>query len=334
MSFSNTNILETVPWQYTPTVGVSGYTFGLSNAPAGMSVNTNTGTISWTPTETQGPSTNANITYAVYQSGATAAWTNFTVTVLESNLPPLFTNTPGTQTVYATTPLSVSDSATDPDYPANTLNYAIVAGPGGVGINPNTGLVSWTPALGNVGTNSISVSVTDYNPWAVNSQSLSVTNSFSVIVKGLTAPSFTQQPSNQVINAGAAVTFTAGATGYPAPTYQWRLNGANISGATGSSYTIPSTSLTNIGYYTVVVANSAGTNTSSSVSLTFLNLNLYAGLKITGPLGAPYTVQAISALGGTNWSTLTNVALPSQPYIYIDYSSPTNSKQFYRAVPQ
>jgi hypothetical protein len=30
---------------------------------------------------------------------------------------------------------------------------------------------------------------------------------------------------------------------------------------------------------------------------------------------------------------LTNVALPSQPYIYIDYSSPTNRQGFYRAVP-
>jgi hypothetical protein len=28
------------------------------------------------------------------------------------------------------------------------------------------------------------------------------------------------------------------------------------------------------------------------------------------------------------------VALPTQPYIYIDYSSPTNPRQFYRAVPQ
>jgi len=332
----NTNILETVPWQYTPTLsgGSGSYTFGLSNAPSGMTVGLSSGTISWTPTEMQGPSTNNNITYAVYQSGATVAWTNFSVVVLESNLPPVFTNTPGTQTIYATTPLSVGDGATDPDYPANTLTYAIVAGPTGVGINPNTGQVSWTPTIGQVGTNTISVSVTDYNPWAVNSQSLSVTNSFAVIVKGLTPPSFTLQPSNQVVSAGAAVTFTAGGTGYPTPTYQWQFNGGNLTGATGSSYTIPASALTNIGYYTVVIANSAGTNTSASVSLTFLSLNMYAGLKITGPLNANYTVQGASALGGTNWSTLTNVSLPSQPYIYIDYSSPTNGKQFYRAVPQ
>jgi hypothetical protein len=52
---------------------------------------------------------------------------------------------------------------------------------------------------------------------------------------------------------------------------------------------------------------------------------------VDGPLGSNYFIQAASNLTG-NWTTLTNVALPSQPYIYIDYNSPTNAQQFYRAV--
>jgi bacillopeptidase F (M6 metalloprotease family) len=335
----NTNILETVPWQYTPTVSGSGYTFGLSNKPSGMTVNSSSGLISWTPTEAQGPSTNGPITYAVYQSGSTVAWTNFTVVVLESNLPPVFTNTPGTQTVYATTTMNVSDGATDPDIPANTLTYAIVSAlsPSGVTINPNTGLVTWTPTTGQVGTSTIYVSVTDYNPWAVNSQQLSVTNSFSVIVKGLTAPSFTQTPASQVINSGQGFTFTSQATGFPTPTYQWQFssNGVayvNINGATGANYQLGSSCMTNIGYYRVLAANSVNTN-SATVSLTFLNLNMYAGLNILGPLNANYNIQSTANLA-SNWTTLTNVSLPTQPYVYIDYSSPTNSKQFYRANPQ
>ena len=337
-SIPNTNILETVPWQYTPTVSGSGYTFGLSNAPAGMTVNASSGLISWTPTEAQGPGTNANITYAVYQSGATVAWTNFTVIVLESNRPPVLT-VPDPQTIYATTTLTVTNTATDPDFPANALTFAVVSAQSVLAINPTTGVLTWSPTSGQVGTNIIAVSVTDYNPWAINSQQLSVTNSFTVIVKGLTAPSFTQQPSNAVVNPGRGFTFTAAATGYPAPTYQWQFssNGVtyvNLSGATGASYSPGASGVTNIGYYRVLAANSLSTNTSASVSLSFLNINMYAGLNILGPLGANYNVQAIAALGGSNWTTLTNVALPSQPYIYIDYSSPTNSKQFYRAVPQ
>ena len=332
-AISSTNINEQVLWQYTPTVSCSGYSFGLSNAPTGMTVNTNSGTISWTPTEAQGPSTNANITYVVYQSGFVMAWTNFTVIVNEVNVAPVL-SLPATQTLYATTTLTVTNTATDQDIPANTLTFALVAAPSGVVLDPNTGVLTWTPTTGQVGTNTITVSVTDYNPWAVNSQHLSVTNSFQVIVNPLVPPTFTLQPISQVVGAGQSVTFTATATGYPPPTYQWQFNGTNINGATGNSYTIPSTDLTNIGYYTVVIANSVSTNTSASASLTFLNLAMYAGLDIVGPIGANYNIQSIPALNGTNWTTLTNISLPTQPYIYIDYNSPTNSRQFYRAVPQ
>jgi hypothetical protein len=65
--------------------------------------------------------------------------------------------------------------------------------------------------------------------------------------------------------------------------------------------------------------------------LTSVDLNIFAGIVINGPLGSDYVIQATPA--PTNWITLTNLALPSQPYIFIDCSSPTNSQQFYRAAP-
>jgi photosystem II stability/assembly factor-like uncharacterized protein len=58
----------------------------------------------------------------------------------------------------------------------------------------------------------------------------------------------------------------------------------------------------------------------------------FAGLVVDGPLGSNYLIQAASNLPG-NWTTLTNVTVPWGPYFYIDYSSPTNAQQFYRAVP-
>jgi len=336
----NTNILESVPWQYTPTVSGSGYTFGLSNAPSGMTVDTNSGSISWTPSEAQGPSTNGPITYAVYQSGSTVAWTNFTVVVLESNLPPVFLGTPSLQTVYATTTLNVSDAATDPDLPANTLTYAIVSGPTGVGINPNTGLLSWTPTTGQVGTSTIYVSATDYNPWAVNSQSLSVTNYFQVQVQGLTPPTnWTSQPVSLVIGGGNGFSFTASATGYPTPTFQWQFSTDNttwvsINGATGATYSLASSGITNIGFYRLIAANSQGTNYSSVATLGFIKLNMLASVYLTGAIGSNYRIDAASQLAPTNWVTVTNLTIPSQPYIYVDYTSVTNKMQFYRAVPQ
>jgi len=333
----NANVLETVPWQYTPTVTGSGYTFGLSSQPAGMAVNSTSGAISWTPTEAQGPSTNNNITYVVYSSGVPVASTNFNVVVLESNLPPAFSNWPGTQSVYATTTLNIQISATDPDLPANPLTYAIVSAPAGVGINSSSGLLSWTPAAGQVGLNTIYVSVTDYNPWAVNSQHLSVTNSVQVQVNGLTPPSFTLQPTNTVINSGSGFTFTSAATGFPYPQYQWQfstngVNWVNLAGATGTSYSLAASVQTNIGYFRLEAYNSQGTNFSGIADLAFCNLSLYAGLNIYGPLGASYAIQSTPNLA-SNWTVLTNLALPAQPYVYIDYRSATNKQQFYQAVP-
>jgi len=64
-----------------------------------------------------------------------------------------------------------------------------------------------------------------------------------------------------------------------------------------------------------------------------LDLKMFAGLVINGPIGSNYNVQATSALGTPNWTTLTNVTLQINPYIYIDYRSPTNAQQYYRIVP-
>ena len=53
--------------------------------------------------------------------------------------------------------------------------------------------------------------------------------------------------------------------------YQWRYNGANIAGATGSSYSKSNLQLSDSGSYDVVVSNSAGSVTSSAATLTVAN---------------------------------------------------------------
>jgi hypothetical protein len=51
-------------------------------------------------------------------------------------------------------------------------------------------------------------------------------------------------------------------------TYQWRFNGANISGATTSSYTKSNAQASDAGNYSVVVANAGGSVTSANAALT------------------------------------------------------------------
>jgi len=81
-------------------------------------------------------------------------------------------------------------------------------------------------------------------------------------------PNITQQPANTSVAAGQSATFTTTATGTPAPTFQWKLNGVNISGATGNSYSTPATIAADDGAsYTVVASNSQGTVTSNAAIL-------------------------------------------------------------------
>ena len=83
-----------------------------------------------------------------------------------------------------------------------------------------------------------------------------------------TAPVITSQPSSTTVAAGANATFTVTATGNPSPTYQWRKDGANISGATSSSLTISNAQVSSAGSYSVVVTNAAGSATSDGATLT------------------------------------------------------------------
>lgn len=82
------------------------------------------------------------------------------------------------------------------------------------------------------------------------------------------APLITVQPNNQSIPLGLAATFSVTATGTSVQ-YQWSRNGTPITGATGNTYTTPTTIATDTGAtFTVAVSNSVGAVTSNPASLT------------------------------------------------------------------
>jgi len=83
------------------------------------------------------------------------------------------------------------------------------------------------------------------------------------------APVITGQPSNQTVSAGEVATFSVAASGAAPLSYQWRKNGANISGATGTSYTTPATVPGDNGaLFSVAVTNPGGTTLSNNATLT------------------------------------------------------------------
>ena len=82
-------------------------------------------------------------------------------------------------------------------------------------------------------------------------------------------PTITSQPVDKTVNVGKTAKFSVTATGTKTLTYQWRKNGANISGAVQPSYTTPpATTGDNGALFSVVVSNPYGTVTSSNAKLT------------------------------------------------------------------
>ncbi len=83
------------------------------------------------------------------------------------------------------------------------------------------------------------------------------------------APYITTQPANQTVAAGQTASFSVAALGTAPLNYQWQKNGADITGATSSSYTTPVTTTADSGeMFRVAVSNAAGSVTSSSATLT------------------------------------------------------------------
>ncbi len=82
------------------------------------------------------------------------------------------------------------------------------------------------------------------------------------------APTIAVQPRSQSVANGAFVSFSVSVTGTKPVNYQWRKNGADISGATISGLSLSQVSTNDSGSYSVIVSNSVGTVTSFSAILT------------------------------------------------------------------
>jgi hypothetical protein len=153
-----------------------------------------------------------------------------------------------------------------------------------------------------------------------------------------TVPTFTTQPQSQNVIAGNSVTFTATAIGLPNPTYQWKFNGVNISGATSSTYTKSNVQSTDVGNYTVVASNSAGSVTSATAVLgvynsasatlaSFTYTTTQFQFSITGVPGYSYSVQASTDL--INWTT---VGSGTSPFTFTDTAVGSYAYRFYRVI--
>ncbi len=105
------------------------------------------------------------------------------------------------------------------------------------------------------------------------------------ITEAETAPYITVDPVSVVAAPGETATFSVAAHGNPAPTYQWRKDGAAIAGATSATLTLSNVTASHAGTYTVVAANSQGQSTSRPAVLTISTPTSLPSI-VTQPQGA------------------------------------------------
>jgi pectin methylesterase-like acyl-CoA thioesterase len=158
-----------------------------------------------------------------------------------------------------------------------------------------------------------------------------VTNSATLTV--LVPPQITLQPASLTVTNGQAAGLTVVATGVPGPTFQWRKNGSPIAGATNTSLTFAPATPADIGTYSVVVQNPAGTVTSSNA-----DLNVYSTMTPTvlapangatqvcwdTPLRLSFDVPPVLRTPGTGRIRIYNATNPATPVETLDMALNTS----------
>ncbi|MFA6901566.1 MAG: S8 family serine peptidase [Gallionellaceae bacterium] len=105
---------------------------------------------------------------------------------------PVFTSIPPT-TATEGSPYSYAVSASDAD--GDVLGYSLDVAPAGMSISASSGLIAWTPAVSQVGSQAVTVRVTDAG-------GLFATQSFAIAVAGLNVVPLAQNDAYRMIKSG------------------------------------------------------------------------------------------------------------------------------------
>ncbi|MDB6122582.1 MAG: Xanthan lyase, partial [Pedosphaera sp.] len=141
------------------------------------------------------------------------------------------------------------------------------------------------------------------------------------------APSITSQPISQSIAQGASVNFSVVTKGSSTMSYQWRLNGVNISGATGSICTRNNVQPADVGNYSVVVTNPFGSVTSANAALSLSSGLIFAEDFESGNMNNWSLVAGATAL---TISSSINHTAPGSKSAYLNT---TQGKMYHNVSP-
>ncbi|WP_395735483.1 InlB B-repeat-containing protein [Prosthecobacter sp.] len=173
--------------------------------------------------------------------------------------------------------------------------FAATGLPPGLSLTSGTGVIAGSPTT--AGRYPVSVTVTS---GAFNSTSV-----INIQVRpAANTPVILRDPQSYTTTLGQMTSLFVDADGAPPLSFQWLKNGVPISGATGMSLIIPSFTAANAGNYSVVVTNAAGSATSASARVDYLQPWAIGGESYGLPL---------SYAGSPPWFSQTAVSFDGSP---------------------
>lgn len=137
-------------------------------------------------------------------------------------------------------------------------------------------------------------------------------------------PQITLQPKSQSVDLGSSATFTVEANymgSQYSPSYQWKFNGGDISGATSATYTDTNVQAGDLGSYTCVLTNNSGTATTRTAILAKKDLVAHYKFDDSGVTVTDKTAYGnnLAISGGTVvWNTSSGVANGDKKSLYFD----------------
>jgi RHS repeat-associated protein len=136
----------------------SNLTYSLNTAPSGMRIDASTGRITWQPELQDLGNAGVQVQVSNALGGITLQTYGLETITARPNLAPVFI----TQALrVATVDQTYSYAAQAQDDPTQTLTYNLLAAPVGMQVDSATGLLTWTPSLGDLGSHRVLLTATD-----------------------------------------------------------------------------------------------------------------------------------------------------------------------------